>query len=91
MKKVVVLIHRQTRNEPSEGTLRAYVITDPSSRSKDKTLSAAARGPNMLIGKKWTSVDSAVQECDRQILALFKLIDPPQIEYVIEDEKATAV
>ena len=77
MKKIKVVIHRQTRVEPSEGTLRAYVVE-----------ANGARGENMLAGRKWTSIDSAVQEVDRHLLTMFKLIDPPEIEYVIEDDKA---
>jgi hypothetical protein len=85
--KITVLIHRQTRGEPSEGTLRAWVVTpilDAAGRS------TTVKGPNLLQARKYTAIDSAVSECDRRVLAEFSkgLLDAPQIDYIVEDDRA---
>lgn len=75
--KIRCIIHRQTRGEPKEGTLRAWVQQEN------------RRGANLLQNRTFTKVDSAIEHCDRVIMRDFKLIDAPEIEYVIEDgEKA---
>ena len=73
-----VLIHRQTQSEPSTGTLRAFVIQ------------GTKRGENLLGRLKFTSVDSAVQHCDGVILDRYKLMEPPEINYQVEDYTATS-
>lgn len=80
--KVTVLIHRQTKNEPQTGTLRAWVVT-PFFDAGGKT--RYRRGEQLLARHQFSDIDSAVSHCDAAILALFKLLDTPQIEYVIED------
>jgi len=80
--KLKVLIHRQTAGEPQEGTLRGYVLAGYlDGNGKEKF----SRGQNLLCRKKFTKLDSAVSECDKIIMAEYKLIDPPEIEWVIED------
>jgi hypothetical protein len=71
--KLKIIIHRQTDKEPSTGTLRAWV--DQNGRCS----------PNLLKGQKFNRVDSAVQFVDAHILELYKLIDPPEIEYEVEE------
>ncbi len=80
--KLKVLIHRQTAGEPQEGTLRGYVLA---SYLDGRGVERVKRGDNLLSKKKFTKLDSAVSECDKLIMAEYKLIDPPEIEWVIED------
>jgi hypothetical protein len=42
-----------------------------------------AKGEDLLQARVFRQVDSAVMECDRQILALFQLVEPPKINYVL--------
>ncbi len=74
--KLRVIIHRQRDHEPSPGTLKAWVDQN------------GKRGDNLLRSRMFSRVDSAIQECDGRLMEEFKLIDPPEIEYVI-DEAAT--
>jgi len=72
--KLTVLIHRQTGKEPAEGTLKAYIVQD------------GKRGPNLLKGQRFTSVDSAIEHADKQILERFRNADfTPEIQYEVED------
>lgn len=80
--KLKVLIHRQTKDEPQEGTLRGYVLA---SYLDGRGVERVKRADNLLSKKKFTKLDSAVSECDKLIMAEYKLIDPPEIEWVIED------
>lgn len=76
--KITVLIHRQTPKEPSEGTLKAYVVQ------------SGKRGPNLLKGKQFTSVDSAIQEADSRIFEQFRhWAEAPEIQYEVEDYTQT--
>jgi hypothetical protein len=72
--KLRVIIHRQRDFEPSPGTLKAWVQQ------------GTKRGDNLLRGI-FRRVDSAIQECDGRLMAEYKLIDPPEIEYVIDECK----
>lgn len=83
--KVKVLIHRQTKEEPDAGTLRAWVVSEFKDAEGN---SRYQKGCNLLRARQFSSVDSAVSACDAAVLAEFKLIDAPEIEYVIEDEHA---
>lgn len=70
---LTILIHRQTPKEPSEGTLRAYVVQ------------SGKKGPNLLKGRL-TSIDSAIEQADRAILERFHNSDiTPEIQYEVED------
>lgn len=71
--KITVLIHRQTPKEPSEGTLKAYIVQ------------SGKRGPNLLKGKQFTSVDSAIEHADKQILERFRNSDFTPRESARED------
>ena len=73
---VVVRIERD-----SGGRLHGYVCE----RRPDGLV---IKGDDMLKRNVFRNVDFAVSECDRQILELFKLIEPPTIRYVIDGEKA---
>ena len=39
-------------------------------------------GDDLLRGKRFKNVDSAVCHCDEVLLSLYRLTDPPEIEYV---------
>ena len=71
--KLKVIIHRQTDKEPSTGILRAWVSQ------------SGKQSPDLLKGQRMKRVDSAVQYVDAQILDLYRLINPPEIEYVVEE------
>lgn len=43
------------------------------------------RGTDLLSGRRFKRVDSAVTFCDDKLLKAWKLIDPPQIQYVVDD------
>lgn len=79
--KIRILIHRQTKKEPATGTLRAYVLQSFKTAEGE---SVDLRGPNLLAGV-FKRIDSAIPVADAAVLKLFKLIEPPEIEYVIED------
>ena len=44
------------------------------------------RGSDLLAGHRYTVVDSAVEHIDKVLLDHFKLLDAPDIEYVVEGE-----
>lgn len=78
MKCLVVVIHRQTAQEPLPGRLRAWVLQD------------GRRSDNLLRGRQFTNVDSAIEHVDEKLLGKFKLLDVPQIEYQVEDDSKTS-
>ena len=83
MKKLRVLIHRQIAKEPSPGTLQAYVLQ---AYQDGKGKSTELRGPNLLAGKGiFKRTDSVIPVVDEILLKQFKLIEPCEIEYIIED------
>jgi hypothetical protein len=77
--KISVLIHRN----PETGLLSAYVVQEFQGRNKEKRV---LKGDNLLKGRQFSKVDSAIQRCDDVLLKLFKLLEPPEIEYVVEGE-----
>jgi len=72
MMKLTVLLRRQQEHEPNPGTFTAR-ITD-----------GKAKGDN-LLSRRIRDKDKAIEAADAAILKLFRLIDPPSIEWQIED------
>lgn len=81
--KLHVRIHRQTEKEPQPGTLRAYVIDH---RQDAKGEPIEIPGPNLLAGRTFKQIDSAIQRADEVIHKQFKLLDPPEIVYETPEE-----
>ena len=80
--KLLVLIHRQTAKETRPGTLRAYVLTPFQDAHGNQCFK---RGTNLLPTSEFSKIDSAIEEADKRIMAEYKLIEPPEIEWRIED------
>ena len=78
--KISVLIHRH----PETRILSAFVVQEFQGLKKEKRI---LHGDDLLKGRKFKNTDSAIQRCDDVLLEQFKLLDPPEIEYVIEEEK----
>lgn len=73
--KLTVLIRRQQPGEIGPGRLLACV------------LQGSLRG-EQLLKRRVTDIDTATQAVDKLLMAEYKLIDPPEIEYIIEDPKS---
>lgn len=86
--KLIVLIRRQTKNENRPGSLRAYVLTPFLDRDGNQCFK---RGTNLLPTSEFSVIDSAIQEADKRIMDEYKLTDPPEIEWRIEDEPPAPV
>jgi hypothetical protein len=72
MKTLTILLHRNTPKEPKPGYWRAHVI------------SGTLKGSNLLPHPP-KDRDVAIEAVDAAILKQFKLIEPPAIQYEIED------
>ena len=70
--KITVLIHRQLKTEVAAGTLKAWVTQN------------GWKGAQMLRGGV-KEIDTAIQEIDTAVMKCFKLIEPPEISYQIDD------
>jgi hypothetical protein len=70
--RLTILIHRQTRHEPSEGTLKAWVVQE------------GQRGPQLLTGRV-THVESAQMIIAKRLQAD---APGCRIEWTIEDYRA---
>lgn len=76
MKKVEVQIERD-----AAGRLHAFVLA----RREDGHVS---KGTDLLKKYVYRNIDTATAECKRAIVTLFRLIDPPEIEYVLPGQPA---
>ena len=72
MKRLTVLLHRNTPKESKPGYFVAHV------------LSGTFKGSN-LLPHPTKDRDRAIEAVDAAILKQFKLIEPPAIQYEIED------
>jgi hypothetical protein len=72
MKHLTVLLHRNTPQESKPGYFVAHV------------LSGTLKGAN-LLPHPTKDRDRAIEAVDAAILRQFKLIEPPAIQYEIED------
>ena len=82
--KLIVLIHRQAAKESRPGTLRAYVLTPFQDVHGNQCFK---RGTNLLPTSEFSKIDSAIEEADKRIMAEYKLIEPPEIEWRIEGDQ----
>lgn len=78
-----VRIRRKFTESQSTPVLEARVV----SKHKDSLgRDVEDQGEDLLKGRRFTVLDNAISACDKKLMKLFKLVDPPAIEWLIPEE-----
>lgn len=83
IQKIEVVVSRD-----SKGCLAASILQRLRDRNGNQL---KLYGKNLLAGKVFKNVDKAIEQVDKLLLKQYKLIDAPEIEYIVEDSAKTYV